>query len=175
MVYLFAQKINPFQQCTICSITCGLLFLKEKWTQASPVSLWGPTVEADSLRSERKEPSSSPICCRSPRGDKQCWFWHSLPVPTNKSCLFFPKHVGSGSCWRTGNEEQDEGKQERGKKQPWGWRNILYACALKHKVCGQLLKDFSGESRLSTESIEKEREKRIVLYNYVRDSFLLEK
>lgn len=115
MAYLFAQKINPFQQCTICSITCGLLFLKEKWTQASPVSLWGPTVEADSLRSERKEPSSSPICCRSPRGDKQCWFWHSLPVPTNKSCLFSPKHVGSGSCWGTGNEEQDEGKQEREK------------------------------------------------------------
>ena len=36
---------------------------------------------------------------------------------------------------------------------------ILYVCALKHKVCGQLLKDFSGESRLSTESIEGARKR----------------
>lgn len=35
-------------------------------------------------------------------------------------------------------------KREGGKKQPRGWRKILYACALKHKVCGQLLKVFLG-------------------------------
>lgn len=157
MANLFTQEINPFQLCTICYTTLLVgccYFLKQKWTQASLVSLRGPAVEAGSLGSERKEPSSSPICCRSPRGDERCWFWHSLPVPINKSCLFSPKHVGSGSRWRTGEEEEEEGKRERGKKQPRGWRKILYACALKHKVCGQLLKDFSGESRLSTESIE---------------------
>lgn len=72
---------------------------------------WKP---ATSCRSERQKPSSSPICCRSPWGEKRCWFWHSLPVPTNKSCLFFQ------TCWlrisleRTGEgEEEEEGGEER--------------------------------------------------------------
>lgn len=68
------------------------------------------------------------------------------------------------TCWlrnsleNWGRRRRGREKTARGEKQPQGWREILYACALKHKVCGQLLKDFSGESRLSTESIEWGRE-----------------
>lgn len=82
------------------------------------------------------------------------------PLPTNPAFFspFFSRRVGSGSHWRTeeGEEEKEEEgeKREKGGETAPGWRKILYACALKHKVCGQLLKDFSGESRLSTESIE---------------------
>lgn len=82
-------------------------------------------------------------------------------LPTNPA--FFSRHVGSGTHWRTGEEEEGKKRERRGEKQPRGWRKILYACALKHKVCGQLLKDFSGESRLSTESIEWGRERGRVL------------
>lgn len=42
----------------------------------------------------------------------------------------------------------------------------MYACALKREVCGQLLKDFTRESRLSTESIEEGREERRASYDY---------
>lgn len=48
--------------------------------------------------------------------------------------------------------------------QPQGRRKILYACALKHKVCGQLLKDFfPQESRLSSESGERKAECYMIL------------
>lgn len=65
-------------------------------------------------------------------------------LPTNPGFFFPPfKCVGSGSCWRS---EEKEVKENGGKiwmgGQPQGRRKILYACALKHKVCGQLLKDF---------------------------------
>lgn len=42
----------------------------------------------------------------------------------------------------------------------------MYACALKREVCGQLLKDFTRESRLSTESIEEGREEQRASYDY---------
>lgn len=44
-------------------------------------------------------------------------------------------------------KKKKKGKKESGGKQPQGQRKILYACALKHKVCGQLLKDFFLESQ----------------------------
>lgn len=119
-----------------------------------------------SRRSEKLKPSSSPICCWSPWGGKWCWFWRSLPVPTNKSYLFFQ------TCWLRNSLENLWGGGERkgkiqqgwgGGGQPQGWREISYACALKRKVCGQLLKDFSGESRLSTESIEGVKEEKCCL------------
>lgn len=96
--------------------------------------------------------------------------------------LLLPRRVGSGSRWRTEEEEEEKGGKERSgeegeggvggeerekrKKQPRGWRKILYACALKREVCGQLLKDFTRESRLSTESIEEGREERRASYDY---------
>lgn len=136
--------------------TCGF-FLKNKnghkllWFHRG-AQQWKP---AASRRSERLKPSSSTICCRSPQGEERCWFWHSLPVPTNKSWLFF----FSQTCWlrislENGGRRRGKKRKGGGRKQPPGWRKILYVCALKHKVCGQLLKDFSGELRLSTESIE---------------------
>lgn len=74
-------------------------------------------------------------------------------LPANPA--FFPDMLAQELSEQLGKKEK-KGKKREGekKKQPQGWRKILYACALKHKVCGQLLKDFSGESRLSTESIE---------------------
>lgn len=89
-------------------------------------------------------------------------------LPTNPA-FFFPlfKCVGSGSCWRS---EGKEVKEDRGKigggggAQPQGRRKILYACALKHKVYGQLLKDFfPQESRLSSESGERKAECYMIL------------
>lgn len=60
------------------------------------------------------------------------------PRPNQQIFFFFSRHVGSETHWRTGKKK----KRREGGKQPRGWREILYACALKHKVCGQLLKDF---------------------------------
>lgn len=93
--------------------TCGLLlfFFKQKWTQASLVSLRGPAVEADSLRSERREPSLSPICCRSPGGDERCWFWHLFLVPTNKSCLFFADVLAQDLAGELEKKKKIEGKK----------------------------------------------------------------
>lgn len=59
--------------------------------------------------------------------------------PTNLFFLFFSDMLALESHWKTGKERK---KRREGGKQPQGWREILYACALKHKVCGQLLKDF---------------------------------
>lgn len=134
---------------------CGLLFFERemdtsfsRFTVGAPQ--WKPTASGLRERSRARVQFAAGL----PKETSNVDFGIRSQSPLTNPAFFFPKHVGSGSCWRTGNEEQDEGKQERGKKQPRGWRNILYACALKHKVCGQLLKDFSGESRLSTESIE---------------------
>lgn len=124
------------------------------------------------LGSEKKgEPSLSPICCRCPpmlilalaSSPYQQILLFFLPpfffLSFSLSLLLLPRHVGSGSRWRA---EEDEEKGNRKKwtrkkekeKQPRAWRNILCACALNGKVCGQLLKDFTQESTLSTESIE---------------------
>lgn len=78
---------------------------------------------------------------------------HSQSLPTNPGFFF------SQTCWlrislENGGRRRGKKRKGGGRKQPPGWRKILYVCALKHKVCGQLLKDFSGELRLSTESIE---------------------
>lgn len=109
--------------------TCGF-FLKNKnghkllWFHRG-AQQWKP---AASRRSERLKPSSSTICCRSPQGEERCWFWHSLPVPTNKSWLFFfPRHVGSGSHWRTEEEEGEKREREGVENSPQaGGRYCMY-------------------------------------------------
>lgn len=67
----------------------------------------------------------------------------------------------AGEVGGKGVKEEGE-KRERG-KQPQGWRKILYACALKHKVCGQLLKDFSSGVKII---LRVRGEKSRVLYDY---------
>lgn len=106
------------------------------------------------------------MCCEFPPKEKLSVDFGARhqTLPTNPA-FFFPlfKRVGSGSRWRSeGKEVKEEGKREEGEgggRQPQSWRKILYVCALKHKVCGQLLKDFfPRESRLSLESGERKAE-----------------
>lgn len=157
MAYLFTQEINPFELCTICYTTLLVgccCFFKQKWTQASLVSQRGPAVEASSLTQVREAETQleSNLLQVSPRR-RVVLILALASSPYQQILPFFPDMLAQELTGELGEEE--EGKKEReGGKQPRGWRKILYACALKHKVCGQLLKDFSGESRLSTESIE---------------------
>lgn len=72
-------------------------------------------------------------------------------LPTNPA--FFPDMLAQDLTGELRKKKKGKEREKGGGTAP-GLRKILYACALKHKVCGQLLKDFSGESRLSTESIE---------------------
>lgn len=172
--YLFTQEINPFELCTICYTTylwVAAIFFKTKMDTGGSGFTAGPS-------------SGSRLPHAGPRNRNQAWVQFAAGLPEERSDVdfgtrfqslptnpaFFSRHVGSETHWRTGEEEEkeEEGRKkgERGEKQPQGWSEILYACALKHKVCGQLLKDFSGESRLSTESIEWGRERRRVLSAY---------
>lgn len=121
------------------------------------------------LGSEKKgEQSLSPICCRCPpmlilalasRPYQQILLTPPLLLSFSLSLLLLPRHFGSGFRWRA-EEDEEKGNRKRWtrkkekEKQPRAWRNILCACALNGKVCGQLLKDFTQESTLSTESIE---------------------
>lgn len=85
-------------------------------------------------------------------------------LPTNSAFFFFLTDVLAQDLARELGKKKKKGKERRGKKkQPQGWRKILYACALKHRVCGQLLEDFSGESRLSRVNRVREGEKESVL------------
>lgn len=162
--------MNPLEYCTIsCTLylwlSCVLFFFllffsSQKWTQVSQVSL-GPSgwklAASRRLRKKKKPQLQSNLLQVSLRKEAVLVLAHTQTQATNPA--FFSRHVGSGSQWRTGEEKEEEGKRERGgEKQPQGWREILYACALKHKVCGQLLNFFLffffWESRLYTESIE---------------------
>lgn len=153
MTYLFTQEINPFELCPICYTTllvgCCYLFIYflTKITQASLVSLRGAAVEAD--RSGPREVSQAQVQFAAGllllvSSGRQAVLILALVSSPYQQILcffvFFCRRVGSGSRWRVGEEEEERGK----KKQPRGWRKILYACALKHKVCGQLLKVFLG-------------------------------
>lgn len=65
-------------------------------------------------------------------------------LPTNPA-FFFPLFQ---TRWlrilleKWGKRSKRRREEREGKKQPQGWRKIVHACALKRKVCGQLLKDF---------------------------------
>lgn len=65
-------------------------------------------------------------------------------LPTNPA-FFFPLFQ---TRWlrilleKWGKRSKRRREERERKKQPQGWRKIVYACALKRKVCGQLLKDF---------------------------------
>lgn len=157
MAYLFTQEINPFQPRTICYTALLVAFFKkQKWTQASLVSPRGPAVEAGSLTQVRETEIQLEynLLQVSPRRGAVL-ILALTPSPYQQILAFF----FSQTCWlrislENGGRRRGKKRKGGGRKQPPGWRKILYVCALKHKVCGQLLKDFSGELRLSTESIE---------------------
>lgn len=72
--------------------------------------------------------------------------------PYQQILAFFPDMLAHEPTGELGRKKMKKQKKQSGLGgQPQGWRELLCACALKHKACGQLLKDFSGESRLSTE------------------------
>lgn len=158
MAYLFTQEINLFELCTIrytALLVACWYFFKQKWTRASLVSLLGSAVEARSLIQAQESETQLQSNLLQVSLRIRAMLILALTPRTNQQTLpFFSRHVGSRSQWKTGEEGKEEGRKREGEKQPQGLREILYACALKRKVCGQLLKDFSGESRLSIESIE---------------------
>lgn len=143
MAYLFTQEINLFELCaarlTALLVACCYFFKnknghKRLWFHRR-AQRWKP---AASCRSEKLKPSSSPICCRFPRGEERCWSWHSLPEPTNKSCFFlffFPDMLARDLDGKLGKEKKKKrkakeraGKGEVGETAPGFEGDIVCMC-----------------------------------------------
>lgn len=99
--------------------TCGLpesffFFFYKNWHKCL-LFHWGPV--GGSLQShagrETEKRSSSPICCRFPWGEKQCWFWHTLHRPKQQILPFFFFET----CWlRISVENWGKKKKKRKEK-----------------------------------------------------------
>lgn len=147
--------------------TCGLLLfsLNKKYTQASSFTA-GPSGGSWHLTTvgETKTQLKSNLLLVSLRREVVL-ILALTSSPYQQILPFFPDMLAqelTGELMGGGWEERKNTARVGG-GQPQGWREISYACALKRKVCGQLLKDFSGESRLSTESIEGVKEEKCCL------------
>lgn len=133
--------------------TCELLFFFFFFNKNGHKRLWiycraQQQKPAASHRPEKQNPRQVQFAAGLPDERSGVDFGtRSQSLPTNPA--FFPDVLAQELTGELGKKKMKR-KTERG-GHPQGWREILYACALKHKVCGQLLKDFSGESRLSTE------------------------
>ena len=132
MAYLFTQEINPFELCTICYTTllvARCCFFKQKWIQASLVSLRGPAVEADSLAQVRgRNPARVQFAAGLPEDRSGVDFGTRFQsLPTNPA--FFSRHVGSGTHWRTGEEEgKKRERRRRGETAPGLEEDIVCMC-----------------------------------------------
>lgn len=110
----------------------------------------GFTAAAPSLRE-----SCSPICCRSPKGDEWCWFWHSGPYQQILP-FFLSFFLYFQSCWlgilleNRGNRRK-RGKKREGENSPRARGRYCMHVHWSTRFVASCLRIFSGESRLSTD------------------------